>query len=46
VQTWKSVLLTANNDFLNVMISWFSGFAIGITNAWMFSQTLEKYLKS
>lgn len=45
-QTWESLLLTANNDFVNVLILWYSGSAIGSTYAWMFSHTLEKYLKS
>jgi hypothetical protein len=44
--TWESLLTTANNDFISVLILWYSGVGIGSTYAWMLPHTLEKYLKS
>jgi len=46
VETAESLLLTANNDFVCVLILWYSGVMIGSTYAWMLPHTLEKYLKS
>lgn len=45
-ETWESLLLTANNDFISVLILWYSGVAPGSTYAWMLPHTLEKYLKA
>jgi len=44
-ETWESLLQTANNDFVSVLILWYAGVAPGSTYAWMFPHTLEKYLK-
>lgn len=44
--TWESLLVTANNDFVSVLVLWYTGVAPGSTYAWMFPHTLEKYLKA
>ena len=46
LETWESLLWTADNDFISVLILWYSGTLIGSTYAWMLPHTLEKYLKS
>ncbi len=45
-ETWESLLVTANNDFISVLILWYTGVSLGSTYAWMLPHTLEKYLKS
>lgn len=45
-ETWESLLLTADNDFISVLVLWYSGIGIGSTYAWMLPHTIEKYLKS
>lgn len=45
-ETWESLLITANNDFVSVLILWYSGVAPGSTYVWMLSHTLEKYIKA
>lgn len=45
-ETWESLLNTANNDFVSVIVLWYTGVAPGSTYAWMFPHTLEKYLKA
>ncbi|MCK5535531.1 MAG: hypothetical protein KAI79_01825 [Bacteroidales bacterium] len=44
--TWESLLDTANNDFVSVLVLWYTGVAPGSTYAWMLPHTLEKYLKA
>lgn len=45
-ETWESLLTTANNDFVSVLILWYTGVAPGGTYIWMLPHTLEKYLKA
>ena len=45
-ETAESLLLTANQDFISVLILWYAGIMVGSTYAWMFPHTLEKYLKA
>ncbi len=45
-ETWESLLTTANNDFVSVLVLWYSGVGLGSTYAWMLPHTLEKYLKA
>ncbi|MCK5678338.1 MAG: hypothetical protein KAH72_07690 [Flavobacteriaceae bacterium] len=45
-ETWESLLDTANNDFVSVLVLWYTGVAPGSTYAWMLPHTLEKYLKA
>jgi hypothetical protein len=44
--TWESLLTTADNDFVSVLILWYAGIAPGSTYAWMLPHTVEKYLKA
>ena len=45
-ETWEILLASANNDFISVLILWYSGVIPKSTYGWMLPHTLEKYLKS
>lgn len=45
-ESWESLLSTANNDFVSVLVLWYTGITPASTYAWMLPHTLEKYLKS
>jgi hypothetical protein len=45
-ETWESLLLSSNSDFISVLLLWYNGIFPCSTYAWMFSHSIEKYLKS
>ncbi|MBN1783754.1 MAG: hypothetical protein JW812_02175 [Alphaproteobacteria bacterium] len=45
-ETWQSLLSNANSDFISMLLLWYSGINMRSTYFWMFSHTIEKYLKS
>jgi len=43
---WTYLLDSADNDFVNIIILWYSGIIVSSTFSWMFPHSLEKYLKA
>lgn len=44
-ETWVNFYKTANSDFICILILWYNNVIPGSTFGWMFSHSLEKYLK-
>ncbi|RLD56366.1 MAG: hypothetical protein DRJ01_15350 [Bacteroidetes bacterium] len=46
VLDWKDLLINADNDFVSVVVLFYTNLIFGSTYAWLLPHTLEKYLKA